>query len=197
MVAWGIHWEQTISACHYFSAKFAQWGSAMRCVCIVKMGLGARRRARLPVSLCNFSPAGRPSVVLLIGHYKKNVNKKSLLGSPAALTPPPTHNSNTTGQIKRNQTGEIWLVSTIPGDTVSQNWRRERRRQLVVVSCCPHYLSWQRDCLYAAVLIGQGRVVPIRGCALIELCTLWERELCMNNVCFPSFPVTPAKEIEL
>lgn len=79
----------------------------MRCVCIVKMGLGARQRARLPVSLSNFSPADRPSVVLLIGHYKKNVNKKSLLGSPAALTPPPTHNSNTTGQIKRNQTGEI------------------------------------------------------------------------------------------
>lgn len=40
MVAWGIHWEQTISTCHYFSVKFVQWDSAMRCVCIAKMGLG-------------------------------------------------------------------------------------------------------------------------------------------------------------
>lgn len=63
-----------------------------------------------------------------------------------------------------------------------------------MVSCCPHYLAWQRDCLLTAVLIEQGRVVSNRGCALMELCTLQEREF---NVCFPSFPVTQEEKIKL
>ncbi len=106
MVAWDIQWprrEQTISTCRFFSVKFVQWRSAMWCVYIAKMGLGTRQRPRLPVSLCNFSPARWPNLLLLIRRDKKNINKKyhkSLQGSPAALTPPPTCNSNTTSQVE-------------------------------------------------------------------------------------------------
>lgn len=63
-----------------------------------------------------------------------------------------------------------------------------------MLSGCPHYLAWHRDCLLTAVLIGRGGVDPIRGCAVIELCTLLEREF---SVCFPSFPVPLEKEVEL
>lgn len=65
----------------------------------------------------------------------------------------------------------------------------EEGRQVGLVSCCPHYLAWQS--VLTAVLIGQGRVVPFRGCALIELWILQQRKF---NVCLPSFPATAGKE---
>lgn len=86
MVGWDVHTEHTIWTCYYLSAKFIQWCSAMRCVCIAKMGLGVGRRAGLPVTLYNICHARQLSLALLIRLYKKNVNKKykSPQGSPAA-----------------------------------------------------------------------------------------------------------------
>lgn len=134
------------------------------------------------MSLCNFYSARRPNLLRLISLDRENVNKKyskSLQGSNGALISPPTSNSNTTGPVEGSRLG---VFDRFP-QSLAINWKWTGG-QVVVVSCCPHYFVWQRDCLVTAVLKGQGRVAPIKRCVLMELCTLRERWF---NVWFLSF----------